>query len=116
MFKAAIVWLIANGKTEEALKKLAQHYNVEVPKLRVGLPKGHKTRIQGCYDPKSNTISVLDSDVLKQPFTILHEFYHHTRTGLDARHRGTEKYANEFAMEFIQAYKSLITGTFGNSH
>ena len=114
-FKASIVWLIVNGKTEEALERLAEHYGVEVPKLKVGLPKGHRARTRGCYDPKSGTISVLDSDVLKQPFTVLHEFYHHTRTGLDARHRGTERYANEFALEFIQAYKSVVTGASGNS-
>ena len=114
-FKASIVWLIANGKAEEALEKLAEHYNVEVPRLKVGLPKGHKTRTRGCYDSKNGTISVLDSEVLKQPFTILHEFYHHTRTGLDAKHRGTERYADQFAMEFIQAYKSVVAGAMGNN-
>lgn len=114
-FKASIVWLIANGKTEEALEKLAQHYSVEVPKLKVGLPKKHKKKTLGCYDPKNNVISVLNSDILKQPFAILHEFYHHTRTGVDSKHRGAERYADEFAMEFIQAYKSVVTEALGNN-
>jgi hypothetical protein len=107
-FKARVVWLIANGQVEKALEELAGHYRVEVPRLRVGLPKRHKKKALGCYSAKSKTISVLNSDVLKEPFVILHEFYHCVRTGLDVKHRGTERYANEFAMEFIRAYKSLM--------
>ena len=106
-FKALIVWLILNGKTERALELLAEHYGVEVPKLKVGLPKGRKKRTLGCYSAKNKTISVLNSDTLKEPFIILHEFYHHLRTALDAKHKGTEKYADEFSKEFIEAYKSM---------
>ncbi len=106
-FKAKVVWLIANGQTEKALEQLAEHYKVEVPKLKVGLPKKHRKKALGCYSSQNNTISVLNSDILKEPFTILHEFYHRIRTDLDLRHRGTEKYADEFAMEFIQAYKAM---------
>jgi hypothetical protein len=107
-FKARVVWLIANGQAEKALEQLAEHYSVKVPKLRVGLPKRHRKKTLGCYSAKSNTISVLNSDVLKEPFVILHEFYHCIRTGLDMRHRGTERYANEFAMEFVQAYEAVV--------
>jgi hypothetical protein len=114
-FKAIVVLLIANGQTEKALEKLAERYSVEVPKLRVGLPKKHKKKTLGCYDLRSKTISVLNSDILKEPFTILHEFYHHVRTGLDVKHRGTEKYANEFAMDYIQAYKAVMAETVGNN-
>jgi len=106
-FKALIVWLILNGKTERALELLGEHYGVEVPKLKVGLPKGRKKKTLGCYNAKDETISVLNSDTLKEPFIILHEFYHHLRTALDAKHRGTERYADEFSKEFIQAYKSM---------
>jgi hypothetical protein len=53
-------------------------------------------------------ISVLDSDTLSAPFIILHEFYHHMRSFADANHKGTEKYANKFAKEFIEAYKSIL--------
>ena len=114
-FKAVIVWLIANGKTEEALERLAQHYSVCVPRLKVGLPKKHKVRTLGCYDGKTKTISVLHSNMLKEPFVILHEFYHHARTGIDMKHRGTEKYASEFAEKFIQAYRSLVAESLGNN-
>jgi hypothetical protein len=106
-FEASIVWLILNGETEKALETLAKHYGVDLPKLRVGLPKGRRIKTLGCYTAKNKTISVLNSDVLKQPFVILHEFYHHLRTNADAKHLGTEKYADEFAKTFIRAYNSM---------
>ncbi|MCW4045416.1 MAG: hypothetical protein NWE94_07875 [Candidatus Bathyarchaeota archaeon] len=104
-FKPFIVWLILNGKTEEALERLAEKYRVNVPKLKIGLPKGHKKRVYGCYTPINATISVLNSEALGNPFVVLHEFYHHLRTQLaDKQHKGTEKNANRFAAEFLQAY------------
>ena len=114
-FKAFIVWLILNGKTEKALQLLAEHYSVNVPKIEVGLPKGRKKKILGCYNAKKGTIFVLNSNMLREPFIILHEFYHHLRTALDTKHKGTEKYADKFAKEFIQAYKSMATKVSGNS-
>jgi hypothetical protein len=114
-FKASIVWLILNGKTEKALELLAEHYSVEVPKLKVGLPKGRKKKALGCYNAKNGTIFVLNSDTLKEPFIILHEFYHHLRTALDRKHKGTERYADEFSREFIQAYKSMAAEVLGNN-
>lgn len=114
-FKASIVWLILNGKPEKALELLAEHYSVEVPKLKVGLPKGRKKKALGCYNAKNETIFVLNSDTLKEPFIILHEFYHHLRTALDRKHKGTERYADEFSKEFIQAYKSMAAKVLGNN-
>ncbi|MGD0450567.1 MAG: hypothetical protein ABSA79_05870 [Candidatus Bathyarchaeia archaeon] len=105
-FKPLVVWLILNGKTEEALELLSKNYKVSVPELKVGLPKGHKKTAFGCYTSKSQTISVLDSDILVNPFVIVHEFYHHLRSkGVDKMHRGTEKNADRFALDFIEAYK-----------
>ena len=106
-FKPFIVWLILNGKTEEALERLAENYTVNVPKLKVGLPKGRKKRAYGVYTPRNETISVLNSDMLRNPFVVLHEFYHHLRThSVDKQHRGTEKNADRFAAAFLQAYES----------
>ena len=113
-FKALIVYLILDGKAEKALEALAKHYSVDVPRLKVGLPKGRKKKALGCYSARSKMISVLDSDTLKEPFVVLHEFYHHLRTALDAKHRGTERYADEFAKEFIQAYKTMTSRAVGN--
>jgi hypothetical protein len=103
--KSRIVSLILNKNTEQALDLLAEYYNVSSPKLKVGLPKGHR-RIYGCYTSKNQTISVLDSSILSNPFVILHEFYHHLRSrSVDRQHRGTEKNANKFATEFLVEYQ-----------
>ncbi len=108
-FKARVVWLILNGKTEEALELLAKEYKVSVPKLRVGLPKGHKTTAYGCYTAKTQIITVLNSDILANPFVIIHEFYHHIRSkGVDRVHRGTEGNADKFALDFIEQYKIFV--------
>ena len=114
-FKALIVYLVLNGKAEKALELLAKHYSVGVPKIKVGLPKGRKKKALGCYSAKNKSISVLNSDALKEPFIILHEFYHHLRMTQDAKHKGTEKYADEFSKEFIEAYKMIATRALGNN-
>jgi hypothetical protein len=107
-FKPLVVWLILNSKPEEALELLAKKYKVNVPELKVGLPKKHKITAFGCYTAKNETISVSNSDVIANPFVILHEFYHHLRSkSVDKMHKGTEKNADKFAMEFIEAYKAL---------
>ncbi len=87
-FKAYIVWLILNSETEKALEKLAEHYDVEKPKLTVGLPKRHKTNVLGSTQHSDQTITVLNSDMLRNPSVIIHEFYHHIRIDLDNKHRG----------------------------
>lgn len=109
-FKPAVVWLILNGRTEEALTLLSNNYKVRTPKLKVGLPKKHKITAFGCYTAKDETISVLNSDVFVNPFVIIHEFYHHLRSkSMDKMHKGTEKNADRFAMEFIEAYRTAAT-------
>lgn len=85
---------------------LAKNYNVTVPKLKVGLPKGRTAKAYGCYSPKTETISVLNSGTVQNPFVILHEFYHHLRTSVDKQHKGTEKNADKFALRFITSYKA----------
>jgi hypothetical protein len=105
-FKAVVVGLIADGQAEKALEMLAEHYRVSVPRLKVGLPKGKTHNSLGCYSPKNKTITVLNSDTLKQPFVILHEFYHHLRTNVFQQHKGTEKGADAFAKDYMQAYRT----------
>ena len=105
-FKPLVVWLILNGKTEQALELLAKKYQVNVPDLKVGLPKKHKITAYGCYTSKDQTISVLNSDVLANPFVIIHEFYHHLRSiSIDRMHKGTEKNADKFALDFLTEYQ-----------
>jgi hypothetical protein len=107
-FKSAVVLLILNNRTEEALVLLAKQYNVNTPNLKVGLPKGHKTSAYGCYTAKNETISVLNSEMLSNPLVILHEFYHHLRSrNVDKIHRGTEKNANKFALNIITEFNNV---------
>ncbi len=110
-FKPIVVWLILNQKTEEALDLLSKAYKVATPKLKIGLPKGHTHNIYGCYTPKDTTISLLSSEMLANPFVIIHEFYHHIRTNVDKQHKGTEKNADKFANDFIKAYNTAAKQT-----
>ena len=112
--KALTVELILNGHTEKALELLAKHYNVTLPRIRVGLPKRHRRNALGCYTAKSETIYVRDSDTIKEPSIILHEFYHHLRMSIDKKHKGSERYAREFAKDFIKAYELMTTGEVNN--
>lgn len=105
-FKAAVVQLILENRTEGALKLLADEYGVDIPSIKVGLPKGHVRKAYGTYNAKTHTICVLDREVFGNPFVIIHEFYHHLRTkGVDKLHRGTEKNADKFSVEFLKAYQ-----------
>ena len=103
-FKSLVVWLILNRDTEKALDLLAKEYKVKKPKLKIGLPKGHKTKTLGCYITKNSTIALYNSDLLSNPYVILHEFYHHLRTNIEKKHQGTEKNANKFASDFLKHY------------
>ena len=107
LFKALIVSLILNVKVEQAIELLARRYKTTAPRIQVGIPRSHRKCVYGCYAGKNQTIYVRDSEILKDPFVILHEFYHHMRTSVDKKHRGTERYANTFAKEFIEAYNFL---------
>ena len=108
-FKVQAVWLVLNGQTEKALELLAKEYKVSVPTLKVGLPKGHKTTAYGTYNAQTQTISVLNSDILTNPFVIIHEFYHHIRSkSVDRMHRGTEGNADKFAANFVAEYQAAV--------
>jgi hypothetical protein len=109
-FKPSVVQLILNKQTEDALELLAKTYGVNVPKLKVGLPKGHVRTAYGTYSAKDQTICVMDSDIFGNPFVIIHEFYHHLRSkSVDKMHRGTEKNADKFAIDFLKEYQVAAT-------
>ena len=107
-FRAYIVNMILNGKTEEALDKLSEKYGISPPKIRVGRVKGHN-RALAVYSAGKKIIYVQEPDVFFNPFIILHEFYHHLRY-VDGKHRGTEKHADRYAEEFINSYRKMIYG------
>lgn len=105
--KPTVVRLILNMQTEEAIELLSKSYGLETPKLKIGLPKAHKKNVYGTYSAQTKTISLLNSDLIGNPFVVLHEFYHHLRTkSVDKQHRGNEKNADKFALEFIKEYQA----------
>jgi hypothetical protein len=115
-FKPVIVQLILNKQTERALELLAKEYRVEIPKLYVGLPKGHTRNAYGTYNAKNQAICVMNSDIFSNPFVILHEFYHHLRSkSVDKQHRGTEKNADKFAVDYLRAYEVAVRTAQKNS-
>jgi hypothetical protein len=106
LFKARIVYLILSRKPEEALKQLSRYYSVEVPKVKIGMPRGH-VKNRGCYVVGKKTIYFSNQDALYSPHVVLHEFYHHLRTQ-GRKHKGSEKLADMFAEEFLEAYKEMV--------
>ena len=111
--KAQIVRMILDKQTEKALKKLSEFYHVTTPQIVVGTIKGKRRTVYALYVPKEGKIYALNSDIFFNPFVILHEYYHHIRSKLGI-HRGSERNANKFAQEFIDAYKKSIE-VFDNS-
>ncbi len=105
LFKASIVHLILSKKPE-ALKWLSKYYNVETPKVKIGMPKGHMKN-RGCYITGKKTMCFSNGDAFYNPYIVLHEFYHHLRTQ-GRKHKGTENLADAFAQDFLEAYKDII--------
>ncbi len=105
--RARAVALILLGETEKALEILSKFYGVPTPRVKVGLPKG-RSSVLGCYVPSKRTIYLKSSEEYKNPFVVLHEFYHHIRY-FAGKHRGTEGKANEYALKSIQYFKELAS-------
>jgi hypothetical protein len=107
-FKAVIVATILDSKPEKALELLCKHYHVEQPKLGVGVVKGRSKGVLAVYSANRKEILAARQEYLYDPFTMLHEFYHHLRQ-FAGRHRGTEKNADKFALDFIAAYRRVVS-------
>ncbi|HVB95365.1 MAG TPA: hypothetical protein VND41_02030 [Nitrososphaerales archaeon] len=106
-FKAVIVASILDSNPEKALDLLSEHYHVERPKLGVGVVKGRSKGVLAVYSSERKEILAVSQEYLYDPFVILHEFYHHLRQ-FAGRHRGTEKNADKFALDYIAAYKRVV--------
>jgi hypothetical protein len=98
--------MILNRRTEEALQNLSKFYNTTPPEIVVGTIKGKRRSVYAVYVQKEGKIYAINSDIFYNPFVVLHEFYHHIRTK-GGIHRGSEKHANMFATDFIDAYKKI---------
>ena len=107
LMKARIVHLILSKKTEEALHVLSTFYHRKTPEIAVGTVKGKRRTAYAVYVAREEKIYAMNSDILHNPFVILHEFYHHLRSRSGV-HRGTEKYANLYAKDFIDSYRKVV--------
>ena len=107
-FKAKIVASILDSNPELALATLSSHFNVEEPTIRVGVVKRHSRDVRAVYTPRKKEILASKREYLYDPFTVLHEFYHHLRSFGD-EHRGTERHADNFALDFIRAYNTVVS-------
>ena len=106
-FKAYIVQLIIDKKTEHAIESLSQLYEIKPPQIVVGTIKGKRRTVYAVYVQRECKIYCINSDIFYNPFIIMHEFYHHLRTTAGV-HRGSEKHANLYARDFIDSYNTII--------
>ena len=108
-FKAGVVATILDSEPELALAILSKQFRVDEPTIRVGVVRKHSRDVRAIYTAKRKEILAAKREYLYDPFTVLHEFYHHLRSSGE-EHRGTEKYADKFALDFIRAYNSVVSG------
>jgi len=106
-FKVLVVATILDSKTEEAIRLLCEHYRVGIPRLRVGVLEGRTKRVAAVYSLDRKEILAARREFLYDPFVMVHEFYHHLRS-VSGKHRGTERQADKFASEFVEAYKRAV--------
>jgi hypothetical protein len=114
LMQAKIVHMIIGKRTEEALQILSNFYHLDPPEIRVGTVKGKRRTAYAVYVSKEQTIYAMNSDILYNPFVILHEFYHHLRSR-SGTHRGTERHADSYARGFIDSYRALAEKAAGTS-
>jgi hypothetical protein len=106
--KAAVVALILDSKTDEAIRVLSRWYRVSTPKLGIGVVEGKTKGVAAVYSQNRKEILAARRDFMYDPFVMIHEFYHHLRS-VSGRHRGTEKQADRFALDFIDTYKRFAS-------
>jgi hypothetical protein len=107
ILQARIVYMILNRRTEEALQLLSNFYHLKPPSIAVGTVKGKRRTAYAVYVTRENKIYAMNSEILYNPFVIIHEFYHHLRSRSGV-HKGTEKKADSYAKGFIESYVSLV--------
>lgn len=103
-FRASVVALILDSKTEDAIDLLSRRYRVQRPRLGVGVVAGRNKGVAAVYSQGRKEILAARREFFYDPFVIIHEFYHHLRS-ISGRHRGTERQADKFALDFIEAHR-----------
>ncbi len=112
--KAAVVALILDSSPEQAIALLSKWYRVPEPRLGVGVFEGKTKGVAAVYSQNSKKILAARREYLYDPFVMIHEFYHHLRS-TGGKHRGTEKQADRFALDFIEAYRRVASGKAGQA-
>jgi hypothetical protein len=107
-FRAMVVAMILDMRTEEAIATLARHYKVDVPRLGVGVFEGKTKGVLAVYSPARKEILAANRESMYDPFVMIHEFYHHLRS-VSGKHKGTEKQADRFAVEHIEAFNEIVS-------
>jgi hypothetical protein len=108
--KAYVVALILDSNPEEAIKVLSRWYKISVPKLGVGVVEGKTKGVAAVYSQNRKEILAARREYLYDPFVMIHEFYHHLRS-VSGKHRGTEKQADKFALDFVESYRRAAGAT-----
>jgi hypothetical protein len=106
-FKAAVVQLILSKDTEKAVELVSKRFKARVPSLGIGPTKGKKVAL-AVYSVSANSILFSDQEHFFDPFVVLHEMYHCIRSR-SGSHKGTEKNADKFALDFITEYQKQIS-------
>ena len=91
---------IIDGEIETALELLSKEYNVPTPKYRIGTVKGHRGAA-GCYIERKKTIVFSNSEIMRNPIVVLHEFYHHLISSVTLKGGGTDKNAERYVRRFL---------------
>ena len=104
-FKAAVVGLILSKDIEVAVEILSRKFRVRPPSLEIGHTKGKKLAL-AVYSVSANSIAFADQEYFFNPFVVLHEMYHCIRSR-SGNHRGTEKNADKFALDYIENYRRI---------
>jgi hypothetical protein len=91
---------IIDGEIDTALELLSKKYNVPTPKYRIGTVKGHRGAA-GCYIERNKTMVFANSEILRNPIVVLHEFYHHLISSVTLKGGGTDKNAERFVRSFL---------------
>ncbi|MHB1867872.1 MAG: hypothetical protein ACYCPP_02905 [Nitrososphaerales archaeon] len=106
-FKANVVQLILSKDTEKAVELVSKRFKARVPTLGIGPTKGKKVAL-AVYSVSANSILFSDQEHFFDPFVVLHEMYHCIRSR-SGSHKGTEKNADKFALDFIVEYQKQVS-------
>ena len=111
-FMATVVSMIVGMDPEGALDLLCKHYRVSRPRLGIGVVEGKTKGVAAVYSVGRREILAARREYMYDPFVMIHEFYHHLPS-VGGKHRGTEKQADLFAIDYLRAYQRIAAENSG---